>query len=913
MAQDGIWKNLCFGCAAEGICLLLYGMLGAGWGMRLPEQIRHSSKSGILLLLPFFYMGGGCLRMYAERPVPFVSYLETERAGSGVQGIAYGVIFAVEPDGETLRLWMKDSFVVAQEKGTRKSVPSQAYQEAASLAETTGKQGSSPSIVIQQSIVSGEQTAANIPVGQSLSQTTFCQPGKQTAANIPVGQSLSQTTFCQPGKQTAANMLPVRFPIIQQGALSAGNMIVQIKGSLCTADGRLSYPIGSRIQAAGWIYVYPNAVNPGQFDARRYYLGRNVQVGMAADDVLVVQQGKAAVANRVLYWKGRFIQVLDAICDPKDAGLFQAILLGLSRQVEEPQKQLFQAAGIAHLLSISGLHVSCLAMAVYRAVRRGSGSFWMGLAGGVVFLNVYGLLIGPSASAMRAMLMFGLQMLCACYGRKYDLLSGAGLAAMVILCRFPLQILQTGFWMTFLAVLGIGCVNPVLTDFLQWRSRGGRAVLFSLSVYLATLPVVLSGSFVQSVYTAVLNLVVLPLAAYLLYAGMAGMCIGLWHPAAGMFCIGLGHFIVTIYEACCMWALRLPGARNVMGQPALWQCLLYYGILIVSLYLMQHISGKTGRESSICFAKSFSGRNWSSREGSVRSAAESRRDKRQMMLRCGSLLLLVCALCGMLGSYRDGALHVTMLDVGQGECICLQLPNGDAVLIDGGSSDVADVGNYRIVPFLLSKGIADIDLLVLTHPDADHTNGIPALLQDPRIRIRELYLPHVAQEESWQEVLALAEWQQIPVRYGAAGDRVTFGQVSFACLHPKKGKTALEANDNSIVLQMTYRGQKALFTGDLSAQAEDFLDGLSGISLLKVAHHGSKYATTAAFLERCAPKLAIVSCGAGNPYGHPHNEVLQRLEGVDCPYYVTAGKGALLLSTRGGAWDIRQYGQESGH
>ena len=259
------------------------------------------------------------------------------------------------------------------------------------------------------------------------------------------------------------------------------------------------------------------------------------------------------------------------------------------------------------------------------------------------------------------------------------------------------------------------------------------------------------------------------------------------------------------------------------------------------------------------------------------------------------------------GGYRDGALHLTMLDVGQGECLCLQLPDGETVVIDGGSTDVSDVATYRILPFLLSQGISKIDLLVLTHPDADHINGMEPLLLDGRIMVGELYLSHVSEKEKWQEIMALAEALQIPVHYAAAGEQVTFGEVTFTCLHPEEGSIASDPNDNSIVLQMAYRNLQALFTGDLPTEAEDFLEQLGPISLFKVAHHGSKYASSEALLEICQPQLAIISCGAGNRYGHPHKEVLDRLEAIDCPYYVTAGHGALLLKTRGNHWSIEQY------
>ncbi len=670
--------------------------------------------------------------------------------------------------------------------------------------------------------------------------------------------------------------------------LQAGQIIVKTAGSPLTEEGTLRFRIGSHIQTEGWIYRYPRALNPGQFDTRTYYLGKNVQAGMQADTVEEMAAGNCELQNRILLWKLHLAEVLAQICETEDSGIFQAILLGMSRQVDAEQKELFQAAGIAHLLSVSGLHISCLAMMVYQSIRRSSGSFLVGFAGGSVFLFLYGILVGNSASAIRAMVMFGVQMLAACYGRKYDLLSGAGLAAMGILGLYPLQILQSGFWMTFLAVIGIGVVHPVLTGFIGSKNKWMNGLLFSLSIQLGTLPVVLYSSFTYPVYGILLNLVVIPLAAYLLCSGAMGALTGLVSLHTGMFFIGMGHFILWLYDRLSKLALTLPGARFVTGQPKRWQCFLYYGILAVFLYMMHWIKKEQD-------------------EAGLQSEAERRRDRQQKVLRLSSLVVMVLGLYCIPGGYRDGALHLTMLDVGQGECLCLQLPDGETVVIDGGSTDVSDVATYRILPFLLSQGISKIDLLVLTHPDADHINGMEPLLLDGRIMVGELYLSHVSEKEKWQEIMALAEALQIPVHYAAAGEQVTFGEVTFTCLHPEEGSIASDPNDNSIVLQMAYRNLQALFTGDLPTEAEDFLEQLGPISLFKVAHHGSKYASSEALLEICQPQLAIISCGAGNRYGHPHKEVLDRLEAIDCPYYVTAGHGALLLKTRGNHWSIEQY------
>lgn len=852
-------------------------------GMKITAVDELLEKRGIRIwgreryFLPFFCCLGVVLSVRACEPAEFSKELErylqstpAEERSQGLTGTLTGMIEDVEPDGEGIRLYVRDCFVDA---------------------------------ACFEQYVTGQE------------QSVF---GKDTAAE-KTGLSADRRMQSE------------------EGQLSAGKVMITC-AEVDFATEALDYFPGSRIQAEGWIYLFPEATNPGQFDTRNYYLGKNVQAGMKADFVSVtatknqgLQSIQSMLRKELLWLEMKLYASLEQVCESRDAGVFQAILLGASRQVEEETKQLYQAGGIAHLLSISGLHISCIAMVIYQAIRRYTGSFLVGMAGGTFFLLCYGIIVGSGASALRAMIMFGGFMGANVTGRKYDLLSGTGLAAILILLQYPMQIYQAGFWMSFLAVAGIGLLNPAVLAFTGCKGKILQSLLFSASVQMSVLPVVLYSSYVCPVYSVLLNLLVVPFAAYLLFSAVGGAFGGLLVRGVGVFLAGTGHYILNWYERLCTQMLELPRARMITGKPELWQVFLYYGVLLFVICLMRRFGTQkkklrnsekstevleTGRDLSV--GNSFrKGRSMS--VGKIRSTGRflqaeellsAEEIHRLYRRRCLRLLLVFVSgilLYAMLQKHPDGKLHITMLDVGQGECIHLQLPEGGHIVIDGGSTDVSNPGTYRIEPYLLSQGVREIDLLVVTHPDADHCNGILELLENGQIPVRQLYLARMYAADAWAELLACAEERQIPVRYAQAGDGFTFSEVKFTCLHPEN--IVVEENDNSVVLRLEYGDFSALFTGDISMEAEDFLGVLEPVTLLKVPHHGSKYSVSTDLLSACTPKAAFISSGPGNLYGHPHEELLRRLETAGCQWYATKKSGALFLETDGSWIEIDTFAE----
>jgi competence protein ComEC len=257
-----------------------------------------------------------------------------------------------------------------------------------------------------------------------------------------------------------------------------------------------------------------------------------------------------------------------------------------------------------------------------------------------------------------------------------------------------------------------------------------------------------------------------------------------------------------------------------------------------------------------------------------------------------------------------GRLTLTMLDVGQGDALLLRGPSGQTMLIDGGGEIEGrptgyDVGARRVVPALRRLGVRRIDVVMLSHPHEDHVGGLLAVLQNFSVGVvLDAGLPHPA--PSYVQFLRLIEARRIPYRLARRGMRLDLGDgLILSILHPQEPLlqgTSSDANLNSIVARLTHGRVTVLFTGDAEgateAQLLDLGDDVQSL-ILKIGHHGSRTSTTPAFLDAVRPAVALVSVGAINPFGHPHAEIIQRLEDAGAAVYRTDRHGAITVTTDG--------------
>ena len=650
-----------------------------------------------------------------------------------------------------------------------------------------------------------------------------------------------------------------------------------LEGVLCYMEEEKIPKMGSLVVMQGDYRAFSHATNPGEFDSADYYRIMGQQ-GRVMDCRMLVQSAAYDVFGDKMYHIREYLSLLtDACFAEEDVSVIKAMLLGEKGSLSVDLKELYQQNGIIHILAISGLHLSVIGMGCYRLLKKVRAPNTVNIILTIGIMYCYGTMTGMGVSMLRAYIMFGIHMCAKLIGRTYDLLTAMTVAALVVLVQQPLYIQHSGFLFSFGAICGIGIFLPAAEQNLFGHSRLEKALMSGIAISMSTLPVYLCFYYEFPPYSVLLNLIVIPCMTFVLVGGLITLGAAVCFLPLGTVAAYPVHLLLIFYEKCCNICLRLPDSKWITGNPKPWQVAVFLGILL-GLVIWNH------KLSKLCF--------------------------RQGML---------CALLVLSIKLPQG-LQITMLDVGQGDCIYLAEDSGIHMLIDGGSSDKSDVAKYQIMPYLKYEGVSYLDAVVVTHPDSDHISGICVMLEEmdtSGIAVGTLYLPDVGEtgrNEEYRELERLAQAADVSVRYLGVGDTLKCGEVMLTCLHPEKGWDEKEANAYSTVLYLEYGSFTALFTGDLEGEGEklvverldDFLPA-QGITLLKVAHHGSRNSTDEAFLKAVNPQLALISAGRNNRYGHPHEELLERLTDRDCLTYRTQESGAITVRVRSGKVWVEEY------
>ncbi|MDE7417705.1 MAG: DNA internalization-related competence protein ComEC/Rec2 [Lachnospiraceae bacterium] len=691
-------------------------------------------------------------------------------------------------------------------------------------------------------------------------------------------------------------------PDLEQNAekVKRGNVICYIE-----ADEGLAEPkAGSMVAVEGVVSYFDRAGNPGEFDAQEYYqiLGVDFRLYKAG---ICTESSRYSAYHEILYQlRCHFEGIFDKALAPKDASIMKAVLLGNKSGLDTQSKQLFQKSGIAHILAISGLHITLLGMGLYKLLRKVYIPQSVCAVVSVGLMIAYGDMVGMSSSAYRAVFMFGMQLVAQMLRRTYDMLTALALAAMLILLEQPLYLYHSGFQLSFGAILGVGC----LSDVVKPVRRGKRQCLTdkivlslcgSLSIFLIHFPIMLCVYYEFPIYSFLLNLVIIPAMTFLMAAGL--LCLGVGSlpvvPGLGMAkLVGLMcHALLSLFEWLCVMSLKLPLANWIVGRPEDWR-IYAFGAVVIFLYAAHHY-GKYLSKGKACEKRGIN-----------------------IGLPLQVRLMTVLAAVILLSDSPVDGVSVTFLDVGQGDCIWIESAKGEHFLVDGGSTSESKVGTYTIIPYLKYKGVAKLDAVFLTHLDSDHISGVMEMLEgnsdDMEIEISRVCISEsVIEDAAYEKLAALCDEREIPIYRLKAGDGIEARGLRFEVLHPQGDYETDSRNAYSLVMKLETRdGVTALLTGDVEADGEraasEKLRGIAdfaGIDIYKASHHGSRYSNTEELISLIKPELAIISCGEGNSYGHPHTETIEKLEDIGSDIRITKDTGAIMIKIKNGKYEVENF------
>jgi competence protein ComEC len=653
------------------------------------------------------------------------------------------------------------------------------------------------------------------------------------------------------------------------------------------------------------------------FDYKSYLEHQGIYSVIYYPEVGVLDHGQGAKPLQWIYsLRDRLSASLARALPEPQGSLAQAILLGLRGNVPDSLYEAFSRTGTAHLLAISGLHMSIiiaifLSLGIMLFGRRRSTYIWVTL----VLTWLYVLLAGMHPPVVRAAIMGSLFLIAEYLGRQRSAIIALAFAAAVMVGIQPGLLWSVSFQLSFLSMAGLVLLYP----YLQTWGRNAVAALFktrerllsagsviadllaaSLAAVIAVWPLIAYNFGVVSLVALPATFVSLPALPFIIVVGALVAFAGLLATFAAQILGWLAWLFLSYLVLVVRGFDALPHSSLQVATASAWYVLGYYVILAGIVAILNY----RNRLAVV-----------SSRLGSIIKKVTDSVPKLHFGFSMKWLILPLLIVSVLVWSTAltmpDGKLHVSFLDVGQGDAILVQTPNGQDILIDGGPDP-------QKINLELSKKIAfwdrTIDLVISTQPQADHVTGLVEVLQ--RYKVGQVLEPGVSYNSSiYQEWCSVVEDKGIECNQACAGQDIDLGDgIEMEILNPPaslREGTSNDVDNNGLVLRLSWGNVSFLFTADIRQDIELELVGQrAGLksTVLKVAHHGSKTSTTSRFLAAVAPDTAVISVGQDNSYGHPSPEVMDRLTaelGGDNVYrtdengtveFVTDGQGLWVMT-----------------
>lgn len=630
------------------------------------------------------------------------------------------------------------------------------------------------------------------------------------------------------------------------------------------------FHLGETVLIQGKVNPLPKQYNPSDFDYGLYLKSQGI-----VNEVKLQQVIKRWPYKGVLYKIREKVHMqIEYIFKGQDDGLVSALVLGEDGDLNTDIRALYEQLGIAHVLAISGLHMSIIAAGIWWSLGIMGLNYEMRNGISLIGIWSYSIFVGMSVSIIRASIMLTVMLVVRSLWEEEDLLSSLALAALIILIGNPFQLYQVGFQLSFIALLGIAFYQSVY-HFIKHECSCAKSVL---KVCRILLPSICIGLFISPVIayhfyeipllSVLLNVLLVPIFGLLLPLIFITLLVSAVMPGISfILAYSILGFLGSI-KSIGTFLATLPFTTLIIGRPSGLFLILYYSMLCILGFKLKKIWNK---------------RNY-------------------YLVGVGSLIILV----GILNT--EGFMNITHLYVGQGDCTVVTTPKGKTLLIDSGPEQ----SGKKVEDYLKYKGKTQVDLAIVSHPHEDHIGGLLYLIEEGyNVKAVIWQVPDDLKDEYAFRLKKLCEKQKIPLYKGYRGNEVRIDDVCLQVLWPYKDADYSNANEASLVCVLKYGEFEELFTGDIGFATEKYLENdLDDLEILKVPHHGSSYSSSSKFLEKLSVEYGMISAGVRNLYGHPNRLTLERLKEQQIEIMRTDIQGALFVRTDGKQYTVQSQIQE---
>jgi len=629
---------------------------------------------------------------------------------------------------------------------------------------------------------------------------------------------------------------------------------------------------GATCQVTGELQIPDEARNPGQFDYRGYLQSQGISYQLVMDSMNQIECTGSSLLNIVFDIRNDLISLSAEKRSKETAAWLNALVLGDDSLLDEETIELFQRWSLSHLLAISGLHIGIIIAVIYfmliklNIVTKERAQSIM-----AVFLPLYALLAGGQPSVWRASLMALFIIILAKLRIKMSVSDSLSLVFIVLMVLDKYIVYQIGFQLSFIVTFGLILSRAILkkpTSFffqvLQISFISQMMILPLQINYFANFQPL--SILLNLLVVPYFSLIVIPLMFFLLV--LSFIPLGIVHVLDLLFTYMQSAFIQLLLQVDTFASFPL-----MIGEMPVLMAVIYYVLFILLMINLQ-----------------------------------SERNNRAFTY--GLLLVSLLVFIGI-RPYLSSIGTITMLDIGQGDAFVVELPYRKGVMfIDAGSTIDFDhiepnkrVYKQIIKPYLDSRGITELDAILLSHEHIDHVGSVPFMLED--MKVKEIVI------SNYYDILEQTEllWESYgtDIRKVDMDDRITIAGQFFHVLAPSHD---VSANENSLVLYTSFGGKQWLFTGDIGKSTEQkIISDYTNLSVdvLKVAHHGSNTSTDHDFIQQTKPTYALLSAGINNRYGHPDSEVLTTLEDENVIIFRTDEQGAVQFEYKNNAGTFSSF------
>ena len=670
----------------------------------------------------------------------------------------------------------------------------------------------------------------------------------------------------------------------------------------------IKFQYGDKVVLQGEFLKGSEQRNTGGFDYQLYLKSINIYGTLKVENYQKIFSDNVNGIDKSIHAiKIAVSENIEKILEEREGQIVKGLILGDTTDLEEELKENFQIANISHVLAVSGMHIIYIIIGIEIVFKK-----WLGKRD-VKYVIMIGLLFymsitGFTSSIVRAGIMGMMNLIAFLVYRKNDIWTSIAISLGIILIQNPYAITGVGLQLSYLGTMGIILFHKNVKQYFDnlkfiknniQIKRNKRIfkiienlkdiLSVTLSAQLMILPIMLYHFNIIGIYFIITNILVSIIIGPIMFLSIIFIISSFIHLKLSQFIsIFLSFGIQVLIQISDL--ANLPFSKIYIVTPSILFIIIYYIIIftnnqIYMIYSAKYLNNTKRRVKNLIALMKYKLYEKKKKIWKTYQKILKEKNIKLCILKTCKMIILIIFLSGI-GQFQQ-KLKIHFLDVGQGDSCFIITPNHKTILIDGGGSTSSsfDVGKDTVIPYLLDKGYTKINYVFISHFDQDHVGGILPVLEE--LHIGQIFIsPQVEKSENYETFLELVKQKDLKVQEVKAGDKIIIEDITFQILWPiEKPIEENMLNNNAMVMKLQYKSFSMLFTGDIEEIAEkkilnlykDNADKLN-TTVLKVAHHGSKSSSTEEFLKVVNSKVAIIGVGENNMFGHPNNEVLERLQ-----------------------------------